>query len=71
MILPLYFKELNTLIPDVSLSFKELNTLNPECFFVHTLIDVVKENIEESLKKDNLRTLANGVYVLHVSARHL
>ena len=66
MILPLSFKELNTLNPEVSLSFEELNKLNPECFFVHTLNDVFKDNTEESLKKDNLRTLANGVYILHV-----
>ena len=71
MILPLSSKKLNTLNPEVSLSFEELNTLNPERFFVHTLIDVVKDNTEESLKNDNLRTLTNGVYILHVSARHL
>ena len=71
MTLPLSFKELNTLNPKVSLYFEELNTLNPKCFFVHTLIDVVKDNTEESLKKDKSRTLANGVYILHVLARHL
>ena len=73
MILPLSFKELNTLNPEVSLSFEELITLNPECFFVHTLIDVVKDNIEESLKRilsePSLRP--KGVYILHVSTRHL
>ena len=42
----------------------------PQCFFVHTLIDVVKDNREESLKKNDLRTATNGVYILHVSARH-